>query len=93
MTRSDPAYDYFRADAEAQGYPVLADYFRHYGIVPPANYGRPAYKDREVTQTDADMERLASDRTWTSRYPIYKSWGETGKTIVSTGPNGADDAD
>ena len=82
MTRSDPAYDYFRADAQAQGYEVLADYFRDYGIVPPAPYGRPAYKDREITVGDSySLEwieshgRLSTDR-------IDKSWGEPGDTII-----------
>ncbi len=92
MTRSDPAYDYFRADAEAKGFTVLAEYFRHFGIVPPANYGRPAYKDRELAQHD-DLERLAQQSTVTQRYSIYKSWGEPGETIVTTrnGSDGDDD--
>ncbi len=79
MTRSDPAYDYFRSDAEAQGFTTLADYFRHYGIVPPANYGRPAYKDREVHAGlgDGIDYFIAHDRP-----VIDKSWGETGKTLV-----------
>ncbi len=84
MTRSDPAYDYFRSDAEAQGYPTLADYFRHYGIVPPANYGRPAYKDREVTggiDSYAIEQLHASEGRW-SKDKIDKSWGEPGTTIV-----------
>lgn len=78
MTRSDPAYAYFRADAQAQGYTVLADYFRDYGIVPPADYGRPPYKDREVSVglEDAMENMIAHDRP-----VIDKSWGEPGRTI------------
>lgn len=81
MTRSDPAYDYFRADAQAQGYEVLADYFRDYGIVPPANYGRPAYKDREITAGD-NLDHMVSSPP---RYTIDKSWGEPGRTMWVTG--------
>ncbi len=79
MTRSDPAYDYFRADAQRQGYAVLADYFRDYGIVPPAPYGRPPYKDREVNVgLAADLDaRLAHDHP-----TIDKSWGEPGKPMI-----------
>lgn len=82
MTRHDPAYDHFRADAQAQGYTVLADYFRDYGIVPPAPYGRPPYKDREITAGDSYAlewieirQRLPADR-------IDKGWGEPGETVV-----------
>jgi len=81
VTRSDPAYDYFRADAQAQGYTVLADYFRDYGIVPPANYGRPAYKDREVTAGD-NLDHIANKP---ASYTIDKSWGEPGKTMWVAG--------
>lgn len=77
---SDPTYALFQADAERQGFETLADYFRHYGITPPANYGRPAYKDRELAQHDS-LDRLSSQRTWTEGYAIDKSWGEPGKTI------------
>ena len=78
MTRTDPAYDYFRADAQAQGYATLADYFRDYGIVPPAPYGRPPYKDREVNAgLEETMERIIAH----DRPSIDKSWGEPGRTI------------
>lgn len=90
MTRSDPTYEYFRADAqrhiEDPHSPIetVADYFRHFGIVPPAQYGRPAYKNREVTG-GIDGHRLewleASDGRW-SKDKIDKSWGEPGRTIV-----------
>ena len=80
MTRHDPAYFYFRADAQSQGYTVLADYFRDYGIVPPTDYGRPAYKDRELT--GQNIEAITNRRTLTSEYSIYKSWGEPGETIA-----------
>lgn len=81
MTRHDPAYDYFRADAQAQGYEVLADYFRDYGIVPPAPYGRPPYKDMEITAGDS-LDHMAHRP---ARYAIDKSWGEPGKTMWVTG--------
>lgn len=81
MNHSDPAYYFFKSDAGAKGFNTLADYFRHYGIVPPANYGRPAYKDRELAQHDA-LDRLASQKTWTEGFAINKSWGEPGKTIL-----------
>ena len=77
MTRHDPAYFYFRADAQAQGYTVLADYFRDYGIVPPAPYGRPAYKDMEINAGDS-LDALVSPR----RHTITKSWGEPGRTWI-----------
>jgi len=80
MTRHDPAYDYFRADAQAQGYEVLADYFRDYGIVPPATYGRPPYKNMEITAGD-NLDRMSRP----ARYTIDKSWGEPGRTMWVTG--------
>ncbi len=84
MTRDDPAYDYFRADAQAKGYTVLADYFRDYGIVPPAPYGRPTYKDREVTVGDSSsLEWIEVHRRLTNER-IDKSWGEPGDTIIRT---------
>lgn len=90
MTRSDPAYDFFREDAEAQGFTVLADYFRHYGIVPPAPYGRPKYKDRELAQHN-DLDRLTRLNTWTGDKSIYKSWGEPGATITISRNSGDGD--
>ncbi len=92
MRSSDPAYALFVDDARRLGYSVLADYFRDYGIVPPANHGRPKYKDREFAQHD-DLERLAATPTHTSRYSIYKSWGEPGQTITVTRNGGDGDDD
>lgn len=98
MTRSDPTYEYFRADAqrhiEDPNSPIetVADYFRYFGIVPPANYGRPAYKDRELAQHD-DLERLSETPTHTGRYSIYKSWGEPSPTITTTRNSHDGDAD
>lgn len=89
MTR-DPAYDLFRADAERQGFDSLADYFRHYGMVPPADWGRPAYKDRELPVHDS-LERLAAQPTWGERFVIDKSWGEPGKTHLVSAAAGGDD--
>lgn len=75
---SDPAYSLFRADAEAQGFDTLADYFRHYGIVPPAEWGQARHVGREMPMHDA-LDRLAAQGTWTEGLSIYKSWGESGK--------------
>lgn len=105
MTRNDPAYEYFLADAKARGYPsscdnpdhrrprrscpdckLLDDYFREIGIDPPVDYKnhqRVTRASMEVPQHD-DLERIASSPTWTSRYSIYKSWGESGPTISIT---------
>lgn len=90
MIRTDAAYDLFREDAKAQGFSLLADYFRHYGMIPPAPYGRPKYKSRELPQHD-DLERLAHSPTFTGRYSIYKSWGEPGSVITIT--RNGDDGD
>lgn len=83
MIKSDPAYDFFRTDAEAQGFDTLADYFRHYGIVPPANYGRPVYKEVEVNGglDSHELEWLAVQGKF-SHDRIDKSWGEPGKTMI-----------
>lgn len=92
MTRSDPAYEFFVKDARDKGFTVLADYFRHYGIVPPANYGRPAFKDRELPAHDS-LERMSQLKTWTDQYAITTSWGEPGPTILvnKTAEEGDDD--
>ncbi len=100
MTRNDPSYEYFRADAqryiENPDSPInsVADYFRHFGIVPPANYGRPAYKDREVMSHDY-LDSISQRQTWTGAYSIYKPWGEPGPTLLqadttSSGDEGDD---
>lgn len=87
---TDPAYALFRADAQRQGFATLAGYFRHYGIVPPADWGRPAYKDRELAQHDA-LDRISAQPTWTEGFAIDKSWGESGRTyLVSASSNGGE---
>lgn len=86
---SDPTYALFQADAERQGFETLADYFRHYGITPPANWGRPAHKSREIAQHDS-LDRLYSQRTWIEGYAIDKSWGEPGSPYRVSAAAGAE---
>lgn len=86
---ADPAYPLFRADALRQGFTVLADYFRHYGIVPPAEWGQSRHVGREMPMHDA-LDRIAARETWTEGVAIYQSWGEPGKPYRVSAAAGAE---